>query len=47
MDKKPKLRRSIVQISPEEKLNAETFNKKDKCVCFKGVKQKPNNLPDP
>ena len=31
----------------KEKLNAETFNNKDKSVYFKGVKQKSNNLPDP
>ena len=38
MDKKPKLQRAIVEISPAEKLNAETFNAKDKSVYFEGVK---------
>lgn len=38
MDKKPKLRWTIVQISPGEKLSAETFDEKDKSVYFKGVK---------
>ena len=38
MDKKPKLKRAIVQIAPEEKLNAENFDDKDKSVYFKGVK---------
>ena len=36
MDKKLKLRGVIVQISPDEKLNAETFNDKDKFVYFEG-----------
>ena len=47
MDKKLKLQGAIVEISSEEKLNAITFNTKDKSVHFEGVKQKPDNLPDP
>ena len=38
MDKKPKLRRAIVQISSEEKCDAETFDEKDKSVYFEEVK---------
>ena len=39
MDKKLKLHGAIVEISSEEKLNAKTFNTKDKSVYFEGVKQ--------
>ena len=46
-EKKPILRKASVKISPEDKLNAETVDKKDKSVYFKGVKCKPQNLPDP
>ena len=45
-DKKLTLRKAILKISPEDKLNAETVNEKDKSVYFEGVKQKPQNLPD-
>ena len=46
IEKKLILRKAIVKISPEDKLNAETVDEKDKCVYFKGVKCKPQNLPD-
>ena len=39
MDKKPNMQKTIVQISPEEKCNAETFEAKDKSVYLEGVKQ--------
>ena len=47
LTKKPILRKAIVKISPEDKCNAETVDEKDKSVYFEGVKQKPQNLPDP
>ena len=38
MDKKANLQKAIVQISPEEKCNAETFEGKDKSVYLEGIK---------
>ena len=37
MDKKPSLQKAIVQISPEEKCNAKTFEAKNKSVYFEGL----------
>ena len=47
MQKKPNLQKEIVQISPKEKHNAETFEAKDKSVYLEVVKQNPQNLPNP
>ena len=38
MDKKLSMWKAIVQISPEQKCNAETFETKDKSVYLGGVK---------
>ena len=38
IDKKLTLKKAIIKISPEDKLNAETVDEKDKSVYFEGVK---------